>query len=134
MAILKVEWFLAVLNSKIVKSYLLYSHIKSWRVTRQSVVSGGWVLEHRVWPLVPHCSNRGKISKGNIIRRKHSFKLILRNQTVEEVVCELCLLIKVVMGLKNKNIILKSWWMFNLLPCKVWNSQCHQRSKYCDDL
>ena len=62
--------------------------LQSWRVLRQEIVVGRWSCKLGVSPDISVTSNRGKISEGDVVRRKHSLELILGVHAEVEVVAE----------------------------------------------
>ena len=103
--ILHIKWFLIGRYSEIIKSNLLYSHGQGRRVLSQSVAVQSKVFKLRILPLVTSAANRWQVREGNIIWWEHSLALISRIQTVEEVVVELSVLIKPVVGLVQGHVL-----------------------------
>ena len=68
--------------------------LQSWRVLRQEIVVTRWGSELGILPDISVTSNRGKISEGDVVRRKHSLELILGVHAEVEVVAEDGVIIK----------------------------------------
>ena len=84
-----------ILNSKIIKSNLLNSHLMRWRVFSQLIISGLCIEKLWVFPLIPDWSNRRKIRKFDVVWRnwmirEHWFEFIGTIETEVEVVRENC--------------------------------------------
>ena len=68
--------------------------LQSWRVLRQEIVVARWGSELGILPDISVTSNRGKISKGDVIWWEHSLELILGVHAEVEVIAEDGLIIK----------------------------------------
>ena len=78
------EWFPIFLNSKVVQPYLLNPHGQGWGLICQEVVVD--LRPSKLWirPLVSVLGRQ--IAEAEIIWRKETFKLVLRDQAPVEVV------------------------------------------------
>ena len=63
-------------------------YLQGRRVLCQQIVVGRWSCKLGVSPDISVTSNRGKISEGDVVRRKHSLELILGVHAEVEVVAE----------------------------------------------
>ena len=77
-----------VLWNVLLKMILKIFCLQSRRVLRQEIVVARWSSKLWVLPDISVTSNRGKISEGDVVRRKHSLELILGVHAEVEVVAE----------------------------------------------